>query len=122
MQSVICWTDIPVLDLDRAIGFYSAVLAAEVTKQSGPGFEFGLLPHAENTVGGCLVIGEEERPSLHGPLVYLSVAGRLDTAIETVTQLGGQVLAAKHSIGPHGFRALIVDSEGNKLALHSPTE
>lgn len=24
-------------------------------------------------------------------------------------------------IGPHGFRAIVLDSEGNRVALHSPT-
>src|SRR5262249_4181155 len=53
-NNTICWTDIPVLDLDRAIRFYSAVLGTKVTKESSPGFEFGLLPHVENNVSGCL--------------------------------------------------------------------
>ena len=54
-----------------------------------------------------------------GPLIYLSVEGRLDDAVKAVTSSGGKVLQEKHQIGPHGFRAVIVDSEGNRLALHS---
>ena len=27
---------------------------------------------------------------------------------------------AVHQIGPHGFRAIVVDSEGNRIALHAP--
>jgi hypothetical protein len=27
-----------------------------------------------------------------------------------------------HAIGPHGFRAVILDSEGNRLALHSRSD
>jgi len=27
-----------------------------------------------------------------------------------------------HPIGPHGFRAIIEDSEGNRMALHSTVE
>ena len=50
----ICWTDIPVTDLDRAIKFYSAVLDAPVSKECGGGHEFGLLPHEDNNVSGCL--------------------------------------------------------------------
>jgi len=121
MSHTICWTDIPVTNLGRAIKFYSAVLGAPITKESGPGFEHGMLPHAENTVTGCLAEMDDNRPSQQGPLVYLSVEGRLDAAIKAVPANGGKILKEKHQIGPYGFRAVIVDSEGNRIALHSQT-
>ena len=34
----LCWTDIPVTNLDRAIKFYSTILGKEVRKMSEPGF------------------------------------------------------------------------------------
>lgn len=123
MQTVICWCDIPVLDLKRAIAFYTAVLGEAVTLQSGEGFEFGLLPHVQDqeSVSGCLYVSEGNKPSQHGPLVYLNVAGRLDQAIAAVSANGGTVVQPKQAIGPHGFRAVVEDSEGNRIALHSPT-
>jgi hypothetical protein len=51
--NTICWTDIPVNNLDRAIQFYSAVLGTAVTKQSMPGMELGLLPHANEMFPGA---------------------------------------------------------------------
>jgi len=45
----LCWTDIPVTNLDRAINFYSAVLGQEVSKMSEGGIEYGLLTHEEQT-------------------------------------------------------------------------
>ena len=45
--------------------------------------------------------------------------GRLDDAIAAVTANGGNVLQAKHAIGPYGFRAILLDTEGNRVALHS---
>ena len=116
--NTVCWTDIPVIDLDRAIKFYSAVLAAPVSKESEGGHEFGLLPHDDN-VSGCLVTRSENQPSIHGPLIYLSVEGRLDAAIEAVKTGGGEILQPKHQIGPYGYRAVVIDSEGNRIALHS---
>jgi predicted enzyme related to lactoylglutathione lyase len=117
----LCWTDIPVIDLDRAIAFYSAVLDAPVTKEEGqPGMEFGLLPHDDNT-SGCLTLGGDNQPSLLGPLIYLSVDGRLDAAVDAVEANGGQVQQASHQIGPYGYRAVVIDSEGNRIALHSAT-
>jgi len=122
MSHRIVWVDIPVRDLDRAIRFYSAVLGCEVTKEGGPGFVFGLLPHVGNEVGGCLVVaGEDDAPSTTGPLVYLNAEDRLAQAVVAVRAQGGQVLKAVHQIGPHGFRAIVRDTEGNRVALHAPT-
>jgi hypothetical protein len=119
MNNTICWTDIPVADLERAMKFYSAVLGALVKKESKPGMEFGLLPHAETNVSGCLYKAGDNRPSDHGPLIYLSVEGRLDAAIKAVREHGGKVVVDKEPIGPYGFRGVIMDSEGNRIALHS---
>ena len=120
MKNTICWTDIPVTNLDRAIAFYSAVLGEAVSKQTAePGVEYALLPWTEGVVSGCLYVAKDNGPSLKGSLVYLSVEGRIDDAIRTVVAMGGRILEAKHQIGPHGFRALIADTEGNRLALHS---
>jgi hypothetical protein len=115
----IVWCDIPVKDLDRAMRFYGAVLGASLEKDEFPGgMTMAVLPHVENSAGGCLVQNAGE-PSRQGPLVYLNAQGRLDAAIKAVAANGGSVLEAKHQIGPHGFRAIVLDSEGNRIALHS---
>ena len=122
MSNTFVWVDIPVLDLDRAIAFYAAVVGRPVDKMGGPGFTFGLFKHEGNEVGGCLFLPEGEvKPSMNGPLVYLDASGRLDAAVAAAEQGGGKVLKAKHSIAPNGFRAIIADSEGNRVALHSMT-
>jgi hypothetical protein len=36
-----------------------------------------------------------------------------------VREHGGKVVVDKEPIGPYGFRAVIMDSEGNRIALHS---
>ena len=119
MANQIVWCDIPVVDLDRAIKLYSAVLGAEVKKQELPGMAVGILPHNEGEVGGSLVASDAEKSSDKGVMVYLNVNGRLDDAIASVVTHGGQVLQAKHAIGAFGFRAIVLDSEGNRVALHS---
>ena len=119
MRNQIVWVDIPVLDLDRAIAFYSKVLAAPISKETVPGFSFGLLPHAGTNVSGCLVRTNDSKPSQNGPLVYLNVEGRLDDAVEVAGKNGGKISQSRHQIGEHGFRAIIVDSEGNRIALNS---
>ena len=122
MSHCFVWVDIPVVDLDRAIAFYSAVLGSPVTREGGPGFVFGVMQHEGDDVGGCLyTAGDDNAPSRVGPLLYLNAEGRLAEAVRAVTEHGGQVLQAVHEIGPHGFRAVVLDSEGNRVALHAPT-
>jgi hypothetical protein len=119
MNNQIVWCDIPVKNLDSAVKFYSAVLGAKVEKQSYPGMDFALLPHAGDRVSGCLVVSEESAPSAQGVMIYLNCEGRLDDAIALVEANGGKILKPKHQIGPYGFRAVVLDSEGNRVALHS---
>jgi len=121
MGNQFVWVDIPVTDLDRAIDFYSKVLGNPVTKTGGEGFVFALLPQANSAVSGCLYTSTENAPSKTGPLVYLNANGRIRQAVQAATQSGGQIVQDVHPIGPHGFRALLIDSEGNRIALHSLT-
>jgi uncharacterized protein len=114
----IVWCDIPAKNLNRAIKFYSAVLAMKIESQTTAGMEFAAFAH-EHGVGGCLFAGPEAQPSAQGPLIYLNCQGRLDEAVETVEANGGHIQLPKHQIGPYGFRAVVLDSEGNRIALHS---
>jgi predicted enzyme related to lactoylglutathione lyase len=111
------WFDIPVADLDRAARFYSAVLGVRVDKETFGEFTFCIIEH-QNGNGGCLVLEPTEITG-GGPLLYLNVNGRIRNAVEEVLPHGGTVIEPTHSIGPHGFRAIILDSEGNRVALHS---
>jgi len=116
------WVDIPVHDLDRAIAFYAEVLGTAVTREGGPGFSFGLLAHSGSDVAGCLYLADDgNAPSPRGPLVYLNVEGRIVDAERAVAAGGGEILKTTHAIGPHGYRAIVLDSEGNRVALHSST-
>ena len=123
MTNTAVWFDMPVQNLDRASGFYSAVLDGKCEKQEFSGMSFALLPHydEEGAVSGCLVPGKKTTdPDPEGKLLlYFNCDGRLDDAISKVETNGGKVLQPKHQIGPHGFRAVILDSEGNRVALHS---
>jgi predicted enzyme related to lactoylglutathione lyase len=119
MPNRIVWVDIPVLKLERAIRFYSAILGVQVEKQEYPGMAIGSFPHRDGEAAGCLFLSETVKPSAEGPLVYLNMHGRIDEAIEAVEPSGGKVLQPKESIGPFGFRATILDTEGNRIAFHS---
>jgi predicted enzyme related to lactoylglutathione lyase len=119
MANQIVWCDIPVVDLDRAVKIYSAMLGQLVKKQDFSGMTVGILPHNDGEVCGRLFTSAEEKPSDKGVMIYLDANGRLDEAIAAVAANGGKVVQAKHPIGPFGFRAVVLDSEGNRVALHS---
>ena len=57
--------------------------------------------------------------SSYPPPPPASVGQRIDEAIESVEPSGGKILQPKESIGPYGFRAIFLDTEGNRVALHS---
>jgi predicted enzyme related to lactoylglutathione lyase len=112
------WFDIPVADLDRARRFYTVVLGVIVHQEQIDGLSFCVLDHAEGN-GGCLVPRPEQIGGNRGVLLYLNVDGRIRDAVRQVGAAGGQVLEDVHTIGPHGCRAVVLDSEGNRIALHS---
>lgn len=119
MVHKIVWVDIPVIDLNRAIEFYSEVLDCEIEKHEHEGAVFALLPHEDNDVAGCLVLDPSAKPSKEGPLVYFNVNQRIDKAIAAAKAHGATIIEDKTQIGPWGYRAIIIDSEGNRVALHS---
>lgn len=119
MANSVVWVDIPAFDLDRAIKFYSAVFGTELNKTDYGGFSLGFLPGGGGDSSGCIHLAEETKPSDQGPLIYLNCDGRLDAAEAAIESAGGKVLQSKHQIGPHGYRVVFLDSEGNRLALHS---
>ncbi|MDT0605240.1 VOC family protein [Thalassotalea castellviae] len=119
MNNQIVWVDIPVTNLDRAIDFYSALLAGEVIKQTYNEFNFGLLPHADTSVSGCLIESPVEHINEFGPLIYFNVEGRIAQAVEVAKRFNVKIIEEKFQMGEHGFRAVIKDTEGNKIALHS---
>ena len=122
MSNKISWMDIPVENLDRATEFYSKLMDQKFIIQEHEGIKFSLCPHKDYEVAFCLVVeaGFKACALTHdAPLIYLNVDNRIDHAIKVVQDNGGRILKAKEQVGPYGFRAVILDSEGNRIALHS---
>jgi predicted enzyme related to lactoylglutathione lyase len=115
------WFDIPVADLDRARTFYEKLLAVEVRREEYDGFAYCVLDHDQGN-GGCLVPDPAAISKEGGVLVYLNVDGRIRDAVDQARKLGAEIIEPIHAIGPHGCRAIIRDSEGNRIALHSTVE
>jgi uncharacterized protein len=122
MKQNIVWFDIPSLDIDRALGFYSAVLGRPIKKEEFDGVLMGVLPTPDGGQQGDVVLVKGFKPSADGVMIYLDVDGRLKEALVAVQANGGSVQKDIHSLGPYGFCAEVLDSEGNCIALHSQTD
>jgi predicted enzyme related to lactoylglutathione lyase len=114
------WTEIPAKDLGRAETFYKDFFGFEMTRQpEANGDEMSWFPMDEGYgAGGALVKGESYIPSRDGVLVYFTAPGGVDAALQKAREMNIEVVMEKTQIGEHGLMAVIIDSEGNKIALH----
>ena len=123
MKSAISWFEIPVTDFNRAKKFYTKVLGIGITDHPmpDPTMEYGVFDYKpeKDGIGGAIFKGEGQNPSMEGATVYLNGGNDLSLPLSRVERAGGKVLTPKTDIGEHGFMALLVDTEGNKVALHS---
>ena len=121
MINALNWFEIPVADMDRAKAFYGEVLGSELkafaVDELGDRTE-RILPYQDG-VGGALVQHDDYTPSQTGSVIYLNGGDDLSVFLGKVEAAGGKVLADKMSIGEAGFIALFLDTEGNKVGLHS---
>jgi len=121
MHNMINWFEIPVADFDRAMRFYSAVAGAALEPMDLDGTKMGMLPADGRNVSGAIVQGDGYTPSTEGTLIYLSGGEDLSPMLARVAEAGGSVIVPKTQISPEfGFFALFIDTEGNKIGLHSP--
>ena len=121
MHNLINWFEIPAVDFDRAVRFYSAVLDTALEPMDLGGTKMGMFPSDGSNVSGAVVQGDDYVPGAQGALVYLSGGEDLSAMLARVAQAGGTVIVPKTQISPEfGYFALFFDSEGNKVGLHSP--
>lgn len=120
MENAINWFEIPVSDFSRAQKFYSAILEIEIQPAEMFGNKMGFLPSDKTNVSGAIVQGAGYEPSQSGSLVYLNGGKDLQHVLNRVEKNKGKVVVPKTAIGPDmGFFAVFIDSEGNKIGLHS---
>ena len=123
MKNAINWFEIPVTDFERAKKFYSVLLGEQVVDPPIPDdkMKYGILPYdmGGTAVGGAIVQMEGFVPSTEGSTVYLNGGEDLKIPLSRIEMAGGTVIMPKTSIGENGFMALFMDTEGNKVALHS---
>lgn len=128
MANTICWFEIGVANLERAKNFYGQVLNKPLEITNHGDFEMVVFPHDEKPdgtnadVAGCLYTKTDFIANNSDLMIYFDVNKRINEAMIAVTANGGKVVEPVQAIGPWGYRAVILDSEGNKVALHAMLE
>ena len=121
-RNALNWFEIPVADIDRAQHFYETLLARSMRREQMGPHTLAVFPYADGDgIGGALVQGSGAAPAAVGTTVYLDASPSLDAVLSRAGELGAQVVIPKTELPRDiGFMAHIVDSEGNRVGLHSP--
>ena len=111
--------EIPVLDMDRAMRFYSHVFKVTLQRETVDGYDMALFPSYPDQPGasGALAKGDVYIPSITGSIVYFDVSD-IAATVHRATGIGAKLLYPIKDIGGGNFVAEISDSEGNRIALH----
>ena len=118
--NTIDWFEIPTEDIQRAKDFYEGLLNVKLEKLNMPDTEMYMFPGHEGDVYGAmgaLIHTEDIKPSMNGATVYFNCKN-IDDELSRVEKLGGKILMPKQDIGENGTIAQLLDSEGNRVALH----
>ena len=125
-SNMVGWFEIPVLDMDRAVTFYNEIFQIDIKVQEFGPTKMGWFPFPKDVnakgAGGSLIHNPDHyQPSKQGALVYFtSRTGDINDELSRIEVAGGEVLKVKTQISEdHGYMALITDTEGNRIALHS---
>lgn len=122
-NNAVGWFEIPVTSMVRAIEFYETVLGYKLERHQMKELDMAWFPFADLPgAPGTLVFHKEfYKPSTDGVLIYLtSPSGDLSNELAKVESAGGKIVVPKTLISEDiGFMAVFIDSEGNRIALHS---
>ena len=124
MNNAISWFEIPTNDIDRAQKFYEAIFGISMMPMDMPNIKMRMFPLDDmmTQVGGALVDsgGFHKASATEGPLIYLNGNPDVQHVLDKVQGAGGSILLPKTEISPeYGFMAVIMDTEGNRIGLHS---
>ena len=121
MKNAISWFEIPATNYERAKKFYATMLGVEITDMHMPDVKYGMFPYDNdnNGVGGGIVEMKGATPSADGVTIYLNGGDDLSVPLARVEASGGKIIMPKTDIGENGFMAQLIDTEGNRVALHS---
>ena len=120
-MNMISWFEIPVTGFERAKHFYEVMLGIAIEERMVGEARMGFMGDGSQGLAGALVLHAWYEPSDNGVLLYLNAGADLMPALVRAEAMGGTVLIPKTNISDeHGYMAVLRDTEGNRIALHSP--
>lgn len=120
MNNVAVWFEIPAANFERAVGFYEAVFGTALKRETMMGTQLAVFPYEQPGNSGCVIQGQGYKPGADGAVVYLRAEGDLAVPLGKVEKAGGKVALPKTALPEGmGYFAHFVDSEGNRVGLHS---
>ncbi len=120
MENLLNWFEIPATNFDRAVSFYRNVLKLEINEKEMFGTKMGFFASDDKNVSGSIVQGEGYSPSTNGVLMYLNGGKDLQNVLNRIETNQRKVLVPKTQISPEmGYFGIFMDTEGNKMAIHS---
>ena len=123
MKNAISWFEIGTSNLERATKFYETIFNVKLNALDMENIKMRMFPLEDMAgVGGALVDsgGFHKPSSTDGPLIYLNGNPDLQLILDKVETAGGKIMVPKTEISPeYGFMAVIIDTEGNRIGLHS---
>lgn len=120
VKNAVTWFEIPAADFARAKKFYETVFNIEMPAQNMMGYDMAFFAADKGGVSGSIIAGEVCVPSPTGTMVYLNGGPDLNEPLGRVEAAGGKILQPKTLITPEvGYMAVFLDSENNRVALHS---
>ncbi len=114
---VITWFEIPTTDYARAVRFYESVFNITLQEEVMDDLTMAIFPHSDPHTGGAVVKCPQSQPKDDGVVIYLYTT-EFDATLARVAANGGNIVLPKTQI-PAGVIALFIDSEGNRIGLHS---
>ncbi|HEX5026115.1 MAG TPA: VOC family protein [Agriterribacter sp.] len=125
--NAISWFEIPATELTRAAKFYESIFDLQLIPLDLPNIKMRMFPITDmmSGIGGAIVdSGGFHKPSAtDGPLIYLNGNPDLQTVLDRVEPAGGKITVPKTLISPeYGFMGVFIDTEGNRIGLHSNPE
>ncbi len=110
-KHTVCHIEFFVSDLSRAQTFYGGLF--DWTFRSF-GDEMVVFGSGDQHIGG-LSLSKDHRPG-NTPSVWFEVED-IDAMVARATQLGGQVISAKHEVPHVGWAAQVSDLDGNAVGM-----
>ncbi|MGH2564096.1 MAG: VOC family protein [Ginsengibacter sp.] len=125
MRNAIYWVEIPAKNFDRATQFYETIFGIKMIPVAMPRGKYAIFPVDPTALGAgsAIVEGKGYEPSEKGAIIYLDRGDDdLTLPLSKVEKAGGKIILEKMkngSNGEFGFIAQFIDTEGNRVGLHS---